>query len=328
MSKSLTKLNMIPFAYPWAYQKFLDAIANNWTPQEVQMTLDTAHFRRDMGSNLQHIFRTQLAVLTTSDVQIMDNVLAGITHAIVKTGIMDAPEIRMYLARQGFEEALHTFSYQFILESLGMSPSEQSEFYTLWEREPAIKQRVDYAADVTRSHFDCLEDVGSLIQYLAWYYCIYEGGFFYNGFNPILAITHFTKYVPGSSEQLNYIRRDESMHINFGIDLVNQIRMDYGTPSTFRKFMQMAFSEAVELEKGYASYLMKEPFIGYDAERHVQNFKHLMNIRAKQLGVEEPFPGVICPHSWLSEASDLRKEKNFFETKVTEYKVGSLNWDD
>ncbi|MFU8837505.1 MAG: ribonucleotide-diphosphate reductase subunit beta, partial [Thiohalomonadaceae bacterium] len=129
-----------------------------------------------------------------------------------------------------------------------------------------------------------------------------------------------------TAEQLQYIMRDEVLHASFGIRVVKQIMKeeDYRPdPAQLNAMWQ----EALEAESGYAHYLLPQPILGYSAEEHIEQFRHIANRRARQLGLEEPFPGAQNALPWLDEQANLRKEKNFFETRVTEYQSGGgLRW--
>jgi ribonucleoside-diphosphate reductase beta chain len=330
----MTDVNqLIPMKYKWAWQKYLDANANNWTPNEISMGPDKAQYQTgELTPSEQHMYKIVLAYLTTSDIVIMRNVERATMRFIT------APEIEIYLARQIFEESLHTWAYQHCLESIGMTEAEQIEFYGLYRSHPALSDKVMYAVNQTRA-LEQLDDSNPIMSYgrlralllgLIFYYAVFEGGWFYGGFNPIFSL-HRRNKMSGTAEQLQYIRRDESMHVNFGIDMINQIRAE--NPGVWLDFMDedvnAMFHTAVELEEAYASHAIPYDIIGYNRFDHVEHLKHLFNIRARKLGLAEPYPGTTNPFPWLSEVADVKKEKNFFETRVTEYQVGTqLTWDE
>lgn len=338
----MTRLNMIPFKFPWAYKMFKDQVANTWTPEEIPMANDLHHYQRDMSPAVRHVFETSLANLTTSDVEIMDNVLIGITPALVGLGLADAPEVRMFLARQAFDEATHTASYQHCLESIGLDLSQQAELYTRWEKVPSIKAKVDFAAEVTEG-FSSLVTVAAhkgpvkvgirkFVDLAAFYWAVYEGAWFFGGFNPLFAIGHFYRQGTGTMEQITYIRRDETSHIAFGIELINSIRQEYFDEKDEESFMENlgnTFEVAAKLEDDFADFMLSSPILGYSADSHKAFFRWLCNLRANQLMLPPPFREIKTnPLPWLTEAAETKKEKNFFETRVTEYRTGGLDWDD
>ena len=161
------------------------------------------------------------------------------------------------------------------------------------------------------------------------YYCVLEGIFFYCGFTQILSMGRRNK-MTGTSEQFQYILRDESMHVNFGIDVINQIKLE--NPQLWDDEMQeLATSmilEGTELETRYARDTMPRGVLGMNANTMAEYLQFIANRRLAQIGLPEQFPGVKNPFPWMSEIMDLKKEKNFFETRVTEYQTGgALSWD-
>jgi len=122
--------------------------------------------------------------------------------------------------------------------------------------------------------------------------------------------------------------RDEVMHAAFGIRVVKQIIQEENLKIN-KKDIRNMWDEAYEAEKAYTNYILRDPILGYSAEMHLGQFQFIANRRATQLGLdEEPFPGAELTLPWLDEQANLRKEKNFFETRVTEYQTGgALNWD-
>ena len=135
----------------------------------------------------------------------------------------------------------------------------------------------------------------------------------------------------GTSEQFQYILRDESMHVNFGIDVINQIKIE--NPDTWTTDFQQEvvdmIKEGVEIECQYAIDTMPRGILGLNAKMFDEYLKYIANRRALQLGLSEIYENVTNPFPWMSEMMDLKKEKNFFETRVIEYQTGgSLQWDD
>jgi len=242
---------------------------------------------------------------------------------------MTAPELQIYQARQVYEEALHTWTYQHCIESLGL---EQQEIYNRYRVVPEIHGKIALAnrrlARVMRSDFD-LENPANLHEFALSYFffaVIFEGCWFYNGFTPIFALQR-RGLMKGAAEQLQYIMRDEVLHCAFGIRVIRELLIEENLsldPAALRDL----WDEAEAAEIAYAGYILKDSILGYNAELHVQQFRFIANRRARQVGVEEPFPGAENALPWLDEQANLRKEKNFFETRVTEYQTGgALAWD-
>ena len=169
-----------------------------------------------------------------------------------------------------------------------------------------------------------------LLRDLIAFYVVFEAIFFYVGFTQILAMGRRGK-MTGTSEQFQYILRDESMHANFGIDVINQIKIE--NPHLWTKEFQQEviamIKSGVDLEYQYAKDTMPRGILGLNANMFRDYLQYIANRRCTQIGLPEQYPGVTNPFPWMSEMMDLRKEKNFFETRVIEYQAGgTLNWDD
>ncbi len=168
-----------------------------------------------------------------------------------------------------------------------------------------------------------------MLKNLIAYYCVLEGIFFYCGFTQILSMGRLNK-MTGTSEQFQYILRDESMHVNFGIDVINQIKLE--NPGLWDEELQtlarQMILEGTQLEIEYAKDTMPRGILGMNANMMAEYLQFIANRRLAQIGLAEQFAGAKNPFPWMSEIMDLKKEKNFFETRVTEYQTGgALSWD-
>lgn len=314
---------LAPFKYPWAWEFFLKANRNHWTPLEISMAQDVHDYSHKLNDAERHVFSNVLAYLTTSDIMAMRNIGLAVMEK------MSAPELQIYQARQVYEEALHTWTYQHCIESIGL---DQQEIYNRYRVVPEIHGKIRLASDrlnrVLRSDID-LGNRDNLHEFALSYFffaVIFEGSWFYNGFTPIFALQR-RGLMKGTAEQLQYIMRDEVLHCAFGIRVVRELLKEENLtldPDALRQL----WHEAEAAETAYAGYILREPILGYNADLHVQQFRFIANRRARQVGVEEPFPGAENVLPWLDEQANLRKEKNFFETRVTEYQTGAaLSWD-
>jgi len=319
----LTDINQLaPFKYPWAWDFFLNANKNHWTPLDINMSKDLHDYQHRLTLEEKHVYENVLAYLTTSDILAMRNVGLAVMEK------MTAPELQIYQARQVYEEALHTWTYQHCIETLGL---DQSEIYNRYRVVPAINQKIQLAnqkinsilrADIDLNDKDELENF--VMSYL-FFAGVFEGCWFYNGFSPIFALQR-RGLMTGTAEQLQYIMRDEVLHCAFGIRVVNQIILENQVKLNPKAINDM-WMEAEAAETEYAQYLLRDPILGYSAEHHIAQFRYIANRRAKQLKQTEPFPGAKNCLNWLDEQANMRKEKNFFETRVTEYQSGGgLKW--
>lgn len=313
---------LAPFKYPWAWNYFLNANKNHWTPLDINMAQDVQDYHHKLSPNERHVYENVLSYLTTSDILAMRNVGLAVMEK------MTAPELQIYQARQVYEEALHTWTYQHCIESIGL---DQGEIYNRYRVVPEIHGKIKIAnrrlnavlrPDINLNNRDDLQDF--LMSYI-FFAAVFEGCWFFNGFSPIFALQR-RGLMKGTAEQLQYIMRDEVMHCGFGIRTVKQLMQEENIQPD-PAALKYIWEEAEAAEQAYARYILPEPILGYNAEEHIEQFRYIANRRAKQLGFEEPFPGAQCALPWLDEQSNIRKEKNFFETRVTEYQTGGgLNW--
>ena len=319
---------LVPFKYEWAWQKYLDGSANHWMPQEINMTADVALWKSKDGLSEQErlIVMRNLGFFSTADSLVANNIVLSVYKNITN------PECRQYLLRQALEEAIHTHAYQYVIESLGM---DEGEIFNMYREVPSVARKAAWALPFTQSLSDPDFKTGTpeqdkiLLRNLIAFYCVLEGIFFYCGFTQILSMGNRNK-MTGTSEQFQYILRDESMHVNFGIDMINQIKIE--NPELWDEEMQSIAREMIlqgtQLEIEYAEDTMPSGILGMSAESMAEYLKFIANRRRTQIGLEEAFPTVSNPFPWMSEIMDLRKEKNFFETRVIEYQTGgALSWD-
>jgi ribonucleoside-diphosphate reductase beta chain len=212
---------------------------------------------------------------------------------------------------------------------------DEGEIFNMYHEVPSVARKASWALQYTREITDPTFRTGTpetdrmLLKNLIAYYCVLEGIFFYCGFTQILSMGRRNK-MTGTSEQFQYILRDESMHVNFGIDVINQIKIE--NPRLWDDAMQQLarqmILEGTQLEVEYARDTMPRGVLGMNANMMESYLQFIANRRLNQIGLQEAFPGAKNPFPWMSEIMDLKKEKNFFETRVTEYQTGgALRWD-
>lgn len=319
-----TDINQLaPFKYPWAWEYFLKANNNHWTPLEINMSGDLSDYINKLTDAERHLYENVLAYLTTADILAMRNIGLAVMEK------MSAPELQIYQARQVYEESLHTWTYQHCIESLNL---DQREIYNRYRTVPEIFGKIKISNKrlnkILKSDLDLTnkENVKQFILSYAFFAMIFEGAWFYNGFTPIFALQR-RGLMKGTAEQFQYIMRDETLHANFGIKVLRQLMSEENYTPPYKDFEYM-FEECHAAEKAYANYILREPILGYNAEIHLQQYEYIVNRRAKQIGLTKiPYPNAVNAVTWLDEQTNLRKEKNFFETRVTEYKTNSnLYW--
>ena len=316
---------LMPLKYKWAWEHYLNGCANHWMPTEVPMSKDIELWKSNvLSADERQVIMRNLGFFSTAESLVGNN----ITMAIFKH--VTNPECRQYLLRQAFEEAIHTHTFHYIVESLNLN---EGEVFNMYNEIPSIKAKDDFemklTADVLKHDFSTETEEGAqkFLENMIGFYVIMEGIFFYSGFAMILSF-HRQNKMTGIGEQFQYILRDETIHLNFGIDLINGIKSEnpHLWSPDFQNYIVNLIREAVELEYQYAEDCLPRGILGLSAPMFRDYVQYIADRRLERIGLPKQY-GSQTPFPWMSETIDLGKEKNFFETRVTEYQTaGSLTW--
>jgi ribonucleoside-diphosphate reductase beta chain len=318
---------LLPLKYRWAWDRYLVGCANHWMPTEVSMQADISLWKSKDGltDEERRMIKRNLGFFATSESLVANNIVLAVYRHLTN------PECRQYLLRQAFEEAVHTHTFQYICESLGL---DDGELFNMYREIPSITDKAAWALQFTQHLEDpefrtgTPENDQAFLKDLVAFYVVFEGMWFYTGFAQILSLGRRNKMV-GIAEQYQYILRDESIHLNFGIDAINQIKIEnpHLWNDVFQKEVRTMLAEGCELEIAYGRDTMPSGILGLNADSCEQYMRFITNRRCAQLGLEPVWEQTENPFPWMSEMMDLKKEKNFFETRVTEYQNGgSLEW--
>lgn len=319
---------LVPFKYMWAWQKYLNGCANHWMPQEVSMSADVTLWKSEDGltEDERRIVKRSLGFFSTADSLVANNLVLAVYRLITN------PECRQYLLRQAFEEAIHTHAYQYCIESLGM---DEGEIFNMYHEVPSVARKAAWALRYTQELSDPNFTTGTpetdraLLKNLIAFYCVLEGIFFYCGFSQILSMGRRNK-MTGTTKQFQFILRDESMHLNFGIDVINTIIAE--NPELWDEEMKdlatRMIVEGTQLEVDYAHDTMPRGVLGMNAREMTKFLHYIANRRLTSIGLPKHYADATNPFPWMAEMMDLKKEENFFETSVTQYQDRSmLSWD-
>lgn len=317
---------ILPMKYKWAREHYKNGVANNWTPEEVSMQKDVEMWKSKdaLSEDERRLIMWNMGFFSTAESLTANNIVLVVYKHVTN------PESRQYLLRQAYEEAVHTDTFIYCCDTLGLDPDE---VYTMYNTIPSIKAKDDFVVDMTKSILDPsfttegTENIQKFVHDIMGFYVIMEGIFFYAGFVMMLSFLRQNKMV-GVGEQFQYILRDESIHLAFGVDLINTIVQENPEIWTedFKKVLVDNIKKAVELEDDYAKDCLPRGIIGLNAELIRQYIEYIADRRLERINLPKVY-GSKNPFPWMSEVIDLRKEKNFFETRVTEYKTGgNLKW--
>lgn len=317
---------LMPLKYHWAWEHYQNGCANHWMPTEVPMTKDIETWRSNRLTDAERrVVMRSLGFFSTAESLVGNNLVLAIFKHVTNA------ECRQYLLRQAFEEAVHSHTFLYIVDSLGL---DEGEVFNMYHEVPSIARKDAFetalTAEVLDPQFTTATDEGArtFLKNLIGYYIIMEGVFFYTGFVMMLSF-HRRNLMTGIGEQFQYILRDETIHLNFGIDLINGIKSE--SPHLWSSEFQAAtidrIKQAVELELAYAQDCLPEGILGLNESMFRDYVQYIADRRLERIGLPKQY-GSPNPFPWMSETVDLAKEKNFFETRVTEYQsAGSLSWD-
>lgn len=319
-------IQLYPMKHHFAWEAYNVGNANHWLPTEISMQLDIEQWKsnRVLSDDERKALKTVLGFFSTADSIAANNVaLAFYKH-------ITSPECRLYILRQAYEEAIHTHAYQYIVESLGL---DEGEIFNMYREVEAIHRKDSFILGFNEGIFDphfktgTFENDQKFLENICVFSLIMEGIFFYSSFAVMFGFQR-QKKMTGSAEQIQYIMRDESQHLNFGINLINTIKEEQPelwTPE-FQQHIIDLIKEATEMEYTFAREVFPTGIFGMNADNFKQYIEHIADRRLERVGLPAQYH-VANPFPWMSEAVDLSKEKNFFETRVTEYQVGgTLNW--
>jgi len=318
---------ILPIKYDWARIHYKSGVANNWVPEEIPMQDDIELWKKKGGlsDDERRMILWNLGFFSTAESLTANNIIIAIYRHVTN------PEARQYLLRQAYEEAVHTETFLYCCDSLGLNPDE---VYNMYQTIPSIKAKDEFVVDFTKSVFDSsfttvgVSNIQKFVHDLVGYYVIMEGIFFYAGFAMMLSMKRSNRMI-GVGEQFQYILRDESVHLAFGADLINTIVAENPSIWTdeFKAEITKAIVKGVELECMYAKDALPQGILGLNSDMLSQYVQYIGDRRLERINLKRVY-NAENPFPWMSEIVDLKKEKNFFETRVTEYKQrGELTWD-
>lgn len=319
---------ILPMKYKWAREHYKSGVANNWTPEEVSMQLDIEVWKKQGAGALspdeRRMILWNLGFFSTAESLTANNIVLAIYAHVTN------PECRQYLLRQAYEEAIHTDTFIYCCDTLGLDPDE---IYNMYLEIPSIHAKDEFVVGITKSVFDptfktdSTENIQKFVHDLIGYYVIMEGIFFYAGFAMMLSLLRHNKMV-GVGEMFQYILRDESVHLAFGLDLINTVIAENPEiwTESFKSDITEKIKQAVALEKAYVDDAIPKGLLGLNPESVKEYVEYIADRRFERLNLPLQY-NTKTPFPWMSEIIDMPKEKNFFETRVTEYQTGgALDW--
>ncbi|MGH8084298.1 MAG: ribonucleotide-diphosphate reductase subunit beta [Lysobacter sp.] len=313
-------LTLRPMRYPRFYDMYRDAIRNTWTVEEVDFSLDVNDLRHKFGPAERHLIERLVAFFATGDSIVSNNLVLNLYQHI------NAPEARMYLSRQLYEEALHVQFYLTLLDTYLPDPTERAKAFDAVENIPSIRAKAEFCFKWIDSiqglqRIETREQRRQFLLNLVCFACCIEGLFFFAAF----AYVYYLRsrgLLHGLASGTNWVFRDESCHMAFAFEVIDTVRKE--EPSLFddelqREIVQM-LTEAVDCEMQFAADTLSGGVVGLSLKDMRQYLEYCADQRLGQLGMPKHF-GAGNPFGFM-DLQDVQEVTNFFERRVSAYQVG------
>jgi len=305
--------------YSHFYEMYKNAIKNTWTVEEVDFSMDVTDLRNKMTPAERHLINRLVAFFATGDSIVSNNLVLNLYKHI------NAPEARMYLSRQLFEEALHVQFYLTLLDTYIPDIAEREAAFAAVENIPSIRKKAQFCLKWidTINELEQLNTKGDrqrfLLNLICFATCV-EGLFFFAAF----AYVYFLRskgVLHGLASGTNWVFRDESCHMNFALDVVKQVRKeeaDLFDADLERQIVEM-LDEAVECEVQFAEDILSGGVAGLSVVDMRQYLEFIADQRLAMLGLRKVY-GAKNPFSFM-DLQDVQELTNFFERRVSAYQV-------
>ncbi len=313
-------LTLRPMRYPRFYDMYRSAIKNTWTVEEIDFQIDLGHLRQRMTPADRHLIERLVAFFATGDSIVSNNLVISLYKHI------NAPEARMYLSRQLFEEALHIQFYLTLLDNYVPDQARRAQAFAAIENIPSIRRKAEFCqrwsdAVFTLDRIRTDEDKRRFLLNLTCFASCIEGLFFFGAF----AYVYFLRsrgLLPGLAAGTNWVFRDESAHMAFAFEVINTVRRE--EPHLFdeqwRSQVRAMIEEAVDCESAFADDVLAGGVIGLTRIEMRQYLEYVADQRLVMLGLQPHF-GARNPLPFM-ELQDVQELTNFFERRVSAYQVG------
>lgn len=314
---SPTDVNLHPMKYKWAYELYNQAVRNSWFPHEIPLGEDLVDWKA-MTVDERHAVEFLMSFFNPGEL-IVNRVLALGVYPYLKS-----PECHLYLAKQMFEEANHCVAFEYVLETF---PFDRSKVYQTHLELPSMQKKEafinKYLTRMTEVSLDIetVEGKKDFVRNLVAYNIVMEGVWFYSGFMVALSFRQRNQ-LRNFGSMINWVLRDESLHLKFGIQLLHTVLEENAELLTedFAQEIKDIIVEGVELEANYNKDLFPNGILGLNADYVNQYVQYVADRRLEELGLEAHF-NVTNPAKWMSTATDVFELVNFFESQNTNYEV-------
>lgn len=308
-----------PVTYPWAYELYNQAVANTWFPHEVQLGEDLSDFGR-MTDDERHALTHLMSYFNPNELLVNKALAFGVYPYV------NSAECHLYLAKQMWEEANHCMAFEYVLETF---PIDRAAAYESHISVPSMAAKEQFEVNFIRRMTEQTLDISTVegkqdfVRNLVAYNVILEGIWFYSGFMVALSFRQ-RNLLRNFGSLIDWIVRDESLHLKFGINLILTVldeNPEVGTEE-FADEIRGMILKAVEMEEAYNRDLLPNGILGMNADYINQYVKYLADRRLEELGFESEY-NVTNPAKWMATANDTLQLVNFFESINTSYEVNA-----
>jgi len=310
-------LQLKPIRYQWAYDLYTQAVANTWFPNEVQLASDLGDFEK-LTEEEKHALKTVISYLNPNELLINKSLAFGIYPYV------NAAEAHIYLSKQMWEEANHFMTFEYIIETF---PFDRDEIYAAGTGKKSLADKAafqnKYLGKMLNGNVDIETTEGKkdFVRSLVAYNIVLEGIWFYSGFMVGMSFRQ-RNLLRNVGSLLDWITRDENLHLTFGINLLLTVMEENPDLQTeeFAAEIRGLILEAVELERAYNNDMLPKGILGLNADYVNQYVMHMTDRRLEELGFEPEY-NVSNPAKWMAAANDTLELVNFFESTNTSYEV-------
>lgn len=310
-------MNLHPLRYKWAYDLYNQAVRNTWFPHEIALKEDLDDFNK-MTDDERHAVKFLMAFFNPAELIVNRSIALGVYP------YLKSPEAHLYLAKQMWEEANHCVAFEYVLETF---PFDRHRIFNLHLETPSMKAKEayinKYLIRMTEETLDIttVEGKKDFIRNLVATNIVMEGVWFYSGFMVALSFRQRNK-LRNFGSMINWVLRDESLHLQFGINLIHNILEENQELLTadFADEVRNIIIEGVNLETDYNKDLFPNGILGLNADYVNQYVQYVADRRLEELGMPKHY-NATNPAKWMSAATDVFELVNFFETQNTSYEV-------
>jgi len=313
-------LTLRPMRYPAFFERYRSAIRNTWTVDEIDFGIDINDLSRKLGPADRHLIERLVAFFATGDTIVANNLVLNLYRHI------NAPEARLYLSRQLFEEALHVQFYLTLLDAYLPDPARRAEAFAAVSHVPSIARKAAFCARwidsiASLDRLETRDDRRRFVLNLTGFACCIEGLFFFGAF----AYVYFLRsrgLLPGLAAGTNWVFRDESMHMAFAFDVLATVRTEEPDlfDATWADAVQEMIADAVDCELAFAEDVLSGGVSGLSVHEMREYLQYVADRRLVQLGLPIKY-GSANPFPFMA-AQDVQELTNFFERRVSAYQVG------